>query len=1785
LISLQKLENSKQGMLYWRNLVLGLLLIATLIAGAYLRFTGVNWDEDQHMHPDERFLSLVQVSISPVENPGDYFNTAESSLNPANRGHTFFVYGTLPIFITRYLGDALGQVDYNAITLLGRRVSASFDVITILFVFFVGKRLYNKWIGLLGSIFYALAVLPIQLAHYATVDSATNTFAMIAVYGAVWALTRKFEPSELEPKTEGEADQIDSKKIRTLLKDLAPYLLFGVGLGAATASKINAVVFAGILPLVEMMRYLKMRPEQRQTSMAKIIRNLCVAGVISFVVFRIGQPYAFNGPGFLNLGINPNWWSSLQNLRVQASGDVDFPPALQWARRPITFSWQNLVAWGLGWPLGVFSWLAFLVMGYLIIKRKNWHNHLPLWLFTGAYFAWQSLAWVRSMRYQVLIYPLLAIFAGWGLVGLLTVSKPLHLRILKIKPSLIRILGICLIILILFSNSAWAYSFSQIYRQPHTRVAASRWIYQNIQGALTLEMETAEGKYRQPLPYRAGDTLSTSQPYSQPFIAVENGVLQSVTFPYILDSNQNDQNKELMLTVVSAKNPDIILATALVVSPFPSTETEYRGAAYTFTFNPAVEVINNELYYLELYVLNDDGTTLTLNGSPSMTIITNDGMLLESPLPRILQSVRFGKPYQMDVRVVKTGLLSAIDVPYLVDQAGINVAKELEVLLQVSNQEGMISSGILRSDFLPEGDIRGKAYHLELKNSLYVEAGQTLSVTLKTNTERALLVPHGEAPAHESSWDDAIPYPVDGFSPYSENGGIYRGDLNFEMYWADDDLKLSKFEKNLDLADYIFITSNRQWGTTTRVPERYPLTTTYYQALIGCPDDKEITWCYSVAEPGMFKGELGFELVETFDSNPEIGPVEINTQFAEEAFTVYDHPKVLIFKKTSEYDPIKMREILRSVNLDNVVYFTPGDAKQYKGPEPEQAEEPRYNLMLPDERLQEQRSGGTWSDLFDRQSLINQSQPMAVIIFYLLVVLLGLIAYPMVRMALPGLADRGYPLSRLAGLLLLAFISWILGSFGIPFSRLNIALILIGMLVVSGLLYWVQRQTIWTEIKENWRYYLVVEGLSLIAFLIFLLIRMGNPDLWHPWKGGEKPMDFSYLNAVLKSSTFPPYDPWFAGGYINYYYYGFVIVGTPIKLLGVIPATAYNIILPIWYSMMILGGFSMGWNLYRGIPQLWSLADGESGRWKVFGFAFWSGMASAIGLAVLGNLGTVRLINRGFQQIAAAGAVLEDAGFIQKLRWGVQGFVQFLKGTSMPFYPGDWYWYPSRVIPGDPITEFPFFTFIYADLHAHLIAFPITVFVVSWCFSLIMNRGWWGDGEGRLRWLRTALSILIGALVVGALRPTNTWDFYTYLVFSVIAIIYSTVRYFKPRLKQEFLGSVWLEKLGVALLISLGFVLLAMFLYQPFAYWFGQGYSQIDIWKGDRTPLGSYFTHWGLFLFVILSWMAWETYHWMKTTPMKALKRLEVHRNSIIAGIIFFFVFLVFLLIQGVSVAIIALPLGVWIVVLMLRPGRSDGHRFLLFMIGTAVALTLVVEVVYVPGDIGRMNTVFKFYLQAWILFALSAGVCFIWLIKSFRYWDRHLLLVEQALLFILIVSAALFPLLGTADKIRDRMAPGAPQNLDGMAYMQDATYYDLGEEMQLEEDYQAIQWLQDHVSGSPVILEGQAYEYRWGNRITIYTGLPGVVGWNWHQRQQRAILRTNIVQERVDAVNLFYNTEDISYVEGFLDRYDVEYIIVGQLERVFYPGIGLEKFQIFEGQLWNEVFRAGQTVIYQVID
>jgi uncharacterized membrane protein len=337
-------------------------------------------------------------------------------------------------------------------------------------------------------------------------------------------------------------------------------------------------------------------------------------------------------------------------------------------------------------------------------------------------------------------------------------------------------------------------------------------------------------------------------------------------------------------------------------------------------------------------------------------------------------------------------------------------------------------------------------------------------------------------------------------------------------------------------------------------------------------------------------------------------------------------------------------------------------------------------------------------------------------------------------------------------------------------------------------------------------------------------------------------------------------------------------------------------------------------------------------------------------------------------------------------------------------------------------------------------------------------------------------------------------------------------------------------------------------------------------------------------LFVIVSWLIAEAIDWMANTPLSHLNRLRPYRSWIQAGVVLFVAILGFLLLRGVTIVWFALPTALLASVLLFRPGQSDAKRAILFMIGTGMLLTLMVEVVVLKGDIGRMNTIFKFYLQAWSLLSISAAVCLVWLWPELKLrWHSGWQSAWQVAVIALVTGAALFPLIAGRDKITDRMTKSAPHILDGMAYMQVSTYADFDQDMDLSQDYRAIRWMQENVQGSPVIVEANTPLYHFGSRYTIYTGLPGVVGWDWHEIQQRAIVPHDWIRDRVNAVHDFYLTADRQSAEDFLQRYDVKYVIVGQMERAEYPGIGLEKFDALNGDLWQEVYRDGDTVIYEV--
>ena len=1793
-----------------RSWVWGMLLIGIILIGAYFRFVGLDWDQDQHLHPDERFLTMVETGISPVENLSDYFNTDESSLNPNNRGFGFFVYGTLPIFIVRYLGEWLGQTGFSEIHLIGRAVSGILDLLIVLMVYLIALRLYGRQrLALLAAAFSAFSVLPIQISHYFVVDNYTNFFIVLAMYVAVQIATKPVEQPviilEVSDTASEDAQIYEGKPspvlagLRNFMDSTGLYLLFGVALGMAVASKINAAVAAVMLPSAALVWFFRQSEEKREDDAWKVVIHLVLGAVASLISFRIFQPYAFQGPGFFGILPNPAWVETIKQLAAQTSGDVDFPPALQWARRPLWFSGQNMVLWGLGLPLGILAWSGFAAMGWRMLRRGEWRNHIVLWGWTAIYFTWQSFNANPTMRYQLPVYPMLAIIGAWGIFALWDWVKKRD-----VEKNLTRSWrGVAVIALggvVLAATFAWAFAFTRIYTRPVTRVEASEWIYQNVPAAINLHVVKEGEQTTFPLSFTAGYTATASQPLVMAFSPQETGQLTGVHFAHILNRNVSTDLAPVNLDVMVSTDQEgaAIIAAGELVSAF-DWGSEQRGSAQEFLFLAPVQVTAGKMYYLRLRP--DEGVTLDFAGTMSLAM-SSDGEAYQQPLAEPMNVLREGSTHTVHFNARDGGKLTEIHVPWVVDWEQAPGEKTLRFkVIQSEAEEQILGQADLVSMLPLVDDPRGEAYTVKFDSPIALIPGRQYIVQIEFVDGEGAVALYGSTQVKESSWDDPLPVGLYSYSPYDYNNGLYRTELNFEMYWDDNAEKLERFTSGLDQADYVFISSNRQWGTTTRVPERYPLTTAYYRNLLGCPEGEDILWCYRVAKPGMFRENLGFELVKVVQSDPNLGSLRINTQFAEEAFTVYDHPKVLIFQKQDDYDPRHVRDVLGAIDLSKVIHVTPKQASEHPG-----------TLLLPEERWAQQQAGGTWSELFNRDALFNRYPWVSVVLWYVVLSLLGWAMIPLVRLALGGLPDNGYPFVRLAGMLLLAYVTWIGGSAGIAVTRAMITAVILFLLAINAVLFWKQK----LNVREIWqsekRAILIAEIVFLVFFLIDLVIRIANPDIWHPYKGGEKPMDFSYFQAVLKSTTFPPYDPWFAGGYINYYYYGFVVVGVLVKWLGIEPSIAYNLILPTLFASVGAGAFSIGWNLFAGGGNIFkqpvkaiepeALAVSEDVMQAIadevnaleaaeieddvpsgHAVPLLAGISASLMVLIFGNLGTVRMIVQGFQRIAAPGSSVENSVFYMRWLWFFEGIFKYVTGTPFPYPPGEWYWIPSRAIPGTVITEFPNFTFLYADLHAHMIALPITILGLAWALSILKGRWKW-ERQGNLpAWVQTGAAIFCGALVIGALRPTNTWDFPTYLLIAGVVVVYTFLRhvYFDGEKSERSLLKL-LPLVGSLALL----VLLTWGLYKPFGDWFGSGYNSIMFWKIDEhTPVGSYFVHWGLFLFILVSWMVWETLDWLENRPVSDLNKLRKNAGIFYGGAALVLGLVILLMANGVVIAWIALPLITWAGILILRSDQPDEKRLALFLVGSAFFMTLFVEVFVLEGDIGRMNTVFKFYLQAWVLLAVSSAAALFWLVPVlFRNWSSSFFRVWRVALGLLLFAVILFPISAGVDKATDRMSAVAPHSLDGMRYMQTATYNDQGEELILNQDYEAIQWMLENIEGSPVIVEGNTPEYRWGSRMTINTGLPGVVGWNWHQRQQRGVVSADWVTERVEAISLFYTTSSRKDVEDFLRRYDVQYIVVGQLEKANYPGPGLNKFEEWDGVLWQRVYSQDDTAIYQVL-
>lgn len=439
-----------------------LLLICILALGALLRFYGINWDQDLHMHPDERFLTMVGNAMKLPDNFQSYLDPRTSSFNPQNIGFQFFVYGIFPLTLNKLLTIFLNTDTYNGFTIYGRFLSALCDLLIIFLVYKTVKLLEYKYslssqIKYWAAFFYAVSVLPIQLSHFFATDTFLNFFMFASFYFAL-----RFSVS----------------------KKMINIMLSAIFLGFAISSKVNAL---SILPLnifliseflftqqknvLEHIVSLKKTIRKKKTfrHIYKLFFILFIYFLFMYICVRLTDPYLFENMNFFNFSLSSSFIQNLKTLQEQQNSSW-FPPAVQWVNKPILiFSLVNLAFFGLGIPYFILAMAGGI---YMLKSKKMYLIIICIWLFS--YFLYQSVQVVKIMRYFIMLYPFFAILAGIGII-IITNIFPKYRHILKF--------------LILMLVLIWPLSFMYIYSKPHVRVEASYWIINNIPKYTTLAQE------------------------------------------------------------------------------------------------------------------------------------------------------------------------------------------------------------------------------------------------------------------------------------------------------------------------------------------------------------------------------------------------------------------------------------------------------------------------------------------------------------------------------------------------------------------------------------------------------------------------------------------------------------------------------------------------------------------------------------------------------------------------------------------------------------------------------------------------------------------------------------------------------------------------------------------------------------------------------------------------------------------------------------------------------------------------------------------------------------------------------------------------------------------------------------------------------------------------------------------------------------------------------------------------------------------------------------------------
>lgn len=852
---------------------------------------------------------------------------------------------------------------------------------------------------------------------------------------------------------------------------------------------------------------------------------------------------------------------------------------------------------------------------------------------------------------------------------------------------------------------------------------------------------------------------------------------------------------------------------------------------------------------------------------------------------------------------------------------------------------------------------------------------------------------------------------------------------------------------------------------------------------------------------------------------------------------------------------------------------------------------------------------------------------VAFLSWYIVITILGWLTFPLAYHLFPALTDRGYVLSRALGLLIWGYIFWLFASLGIAQNDIGglllALLVLIGLSIWASIAddgrltkpalapgasvdnnRLDRRWSIVDWLRDNRRLILTTELLFLIAFAVMAWVRANNPEIYT--SGGEKWMETAFINAILHSPTFPPHDPWLSGYAISYYYFGYVMAAMLAKLTATAAPIAHNLMLSLIFALSAVGAYGLLYNLLSA----YRYTKGEQEETRLlpaFGALF-----APLFLLVVSNLEGVfeSLHSKGIGWKFAA----DGTASFPFWKW-IDLQVISTTPPAPPFHwaPDQffWWWRASRVIMdydltgrwmGDVIDEFPFFSYLLGDLHPHVLAMPFNLLAIAVALHIFLG-GWRGKINlffGQL--YLSKLGFLVVALVLGGLAFLNTWDIL--LGAALIVLSYALAQVHRQVPEGGEAGWSW-GRLEDLFLLGIPAGITAFLLYLPFFIGFdSQAKGLLPNFMFVTRPVHMWIM-WGT-LFIPL--LAYLIYLWRGRTSANWRAGIFISLGLVVVLIAMMFAigFIGLRLkpqdVQSVldsqgrmvgqfiadSMSHRSTKIGSLLTLLALlipllsflfdygrftednvEPNpRYSLHfqppTFILLLASLGVLLILAPEFVYLRDNFSyRINTVFKFYYQAWLLLSLVAAFAITVMLSELRGVTATL----YSVLIVLVMGLGLvYPLFSIPSKTDYFKAKNPEQRtLDGSAYLAGV----------MPDDYQAFKFM--HTLDSGVVAEavgpggGQYSEYA---RVATFTGMPTVLGWSGHEGQWRD---ASLQGTRAKDMETFYTTSDWMTAQDILKKYNIKYVYIGNLERSTYP-VNEEKFGLF----LKQVYQHGSVTIYE---